>query len=124
MFNAIVIIPFIYLVNSIGFFQNILKKSKISQNIVQNFKSKNYKSHSYKHKHYANYIQKDNYYSDSFTRDYNNDDTININYLNKPVQHYTIENCCWILDSGASINIAIELDKLINIKKCNDKFLQ
>eukprot|EP00833_Pecoramyces_ruminatium_P006369 jgi/Orpsp1_1/1180401/evm.model.c7180000073270.1 len=99
--------------------QNKLRRKKV-------FKIKNYKKH-YKRKHYANFVQVDNYdptYSESFTKDYNDTETVDINCLHKQNQHFTKNNkelVCWILDSGASINITNRIDKLTNIKKCNEK---
>jgi len=40
---------------------------------------------------------------------------------NEPIKSINKELICWILDSGASINITNRLDKLTNIKYFNEK---
>jgi len=75
----------------------------------------------------TNFVQRDNYssiYSDSFTKDYNDNEIMNINDIHKEKSQTPVNNkelICWILDSGASINITYRKNKLINIKACNEK---
>jgi len=111
------------------YFFECIKRKQDKQNKFKrkNIKPNNYKKRNYKYKKYANFIQKDNYnpiYSEAFSKDYNDNDIMNINLLHKSNQ-YNIANekelMCWILDSGASINITNRLDKLTNINKCNEK---
>jgi len=63
-------------------------------------------------------------YADAFTKDYNSQENLDINFveINKQnEENKQKEMMCWILDSGASINITGHLNKLHNIQKCNDK---
>ena len=93
----------------------------------KNIKNNNQRRQFHEKRNYANFMQKDNYnsvYSDSFTKDYNDNETISINYIHKGKYQTPVNNkelICWILDSGASINITNRKDKLINIKTCNEK---
>eukprot|EP00833_Pecoramyces_ruminatium_P008757 jgi/Orpsp1_1/1182789/evm.model.c7180000082664.1 len=81
------------------------------------------------YKNYADLIEKDNYnstYAEAFTQDYNSTNSLQLDYIsdiedNK--QHsYLKENhlTCWVLDSGASINIKNNIHLLNNIKTCNE----
>ena len=106
------------------------KKRKLNRlkrkNIIRYNK---YRNRKYKNKHHANFIQKDNYdntFSKAFTKDYNDDDSVEINYLQDRNQHISTndkELICWILDSGASINVTNRIDKLVNVRNCNEKLL-
>jgi len=65
-------------------------------------------------------------YADYFSNDYNSDNPNEINYISKPIIN-TINNSskrnsisCWILDSGASINITNNINLLSDIKNCNE----
>jgi len=66
----------------------------------------------------------DTSYAFAFTKDYNSQENLDINFaeINKQNEdNKQKEMMCWILDSGASINITGHLNKLHNIQKCNDK---
>jgi len=105
----------------------IKKKFKKVQKI--NFRKNNRNFNKNKqNKNYLNLSEKrDNYNStssDIFTSDYNSDSKNEIHYINKTSstketnqKHIT----CWILDSGASVNITNDINQLHNIRECHEK---
>jgi len=109
--------------------QNKLKRKNFKKNNYKKYYYRNNKRNYQKNKRYANFIQKDNYntsYVESFSKDYNTEDTLDINLIEEDDQINNIitpkkELICWILDSGASINITNCLEKLTNIRKCHEK---
>jgi len=109
--------------------QSKLKRKNFKKNNYKKYYYRNNKRNYQKNKRYANFIQKDNYntsYAESFSKDYNTEDTLDINLIEEDHQTNNIitpkkELICWILDSGASINITNCLDKLTNIRNCREK---
>jgi len=68
----------------------------------------------------------DTIYTDAFTKDYNTENNIELCYCNVEKELLNEDSdknflSCWILDSGASINITGNLNLLIDIKKCNEE---
>jgi len=67
------------------------------------------------------FIEKERYdtsNADAFTKDYNSQENLDINFaeINKQnEENKQKEMMCWILDSGASINITSHLNKILNI---------
>ena len=81
-------------------------------------------------RNYLNLTQKrDNYntrYADAFSNDYNTERENEINYINfqsnKNGNHSSVNYItCWIIDSGASVNITNNLNLLTNIRSCHER---
>ena len=112
------------------FFYNCFKRKRnqLRRRSNTNFKRKNnYNKSNIKNKKVIDNIQRNNYndiYAECFSQDYNTNESNTIDLIdnkNKSTKSINKELICWTLDSGASINITNRLDKLTNIKYCNEK---